>query len=230
MKPRLVIIGDSFAKPSMDGSFYGYILQEMFPYIDVIFDGDSSRDAQTILDHWIKIIPELREDDCLIVVFPMLGRTRLPLAKNHHTGIQIGDYNLVNRFKGTDSYLNEEIELFGNSFEHRYFYDLLIPQMVMNSSKASEDNFLEIVESLSKLTPCSKYIFTWAEIDKSKIPFDDKRAVVSKIGKWITLNSEFIRTGGKKGFRDDLHWSKETHIAFSNFISKEFRLDRKKKD
>lgn len=227
MKPRLVIIGDSFAKPSMDESFYGYFLQEMFPDIEVIFDGDSSRDAQTILDHWIKIIPELGVEDYLIVVFPLLGRTRLPLAKNHHTGVPVGNYNLVTRFKGTDSYLDEEIELFGDSFNQKYFYDLLIPQMVMNSSKAAEDNFLEIVESLSKLTVCKKYIFTWADLDRLNIPLDDKKALVSKMGKWITLNSEFVNSGGRRGFKDDLHWSKETHIAFSNFISKEFRITRK---
>ena len=227
MKPKLVIIGDSFAQPSNDESFYGYTLKRMFPDIDVINDGDSSRDAQTILDHWIKVIPELRSDDYLIVVFPALGRTRLPLVKKDRDDIIIGNIKLVNRFKGTDSYDNEEIELFGDSFDRKYFINILIPQMTINASKASEDNFMEIVESLSKLTTCKKYIFSWNEIDRLNIPLDDKQALVRKMGKWITLHSEFVRSDGKKGFKGDLHWSSETHIAFSNFISKEFAIVKK---
>jgi hypothetical protein len=227
MKQRLVIIGDSFAQPSMDESFYGYTLQRMFPDIDVINDGDPSRDAQTILDHWIKVIPELGSDDYLIVVFPALGRTRLPLVKKDRDDIIIGNIKLVNRFKGTDSYDNEEIELFGDSYDRKYFKNILIPQMTINASKASEDNFMEIVESLSKLTACKKYIFSWNEIDRLNIPLDDKQALVRKMGKWITLHSEFVRSGGKKGFKGDLHWSSETHIAFSNFISKEFAMVKK---
>jgi len=227
MKPRLVIIGDSFAKASMDGSFYGYTLQRMFPDIDVINDGDPSRDAQTILDHWIKVIPELRSNDYLIVVFPALGRTRLPLAEKNHHSIMVGNIKLVNRFKGTDSYDNEEIELFGDSFNRKYFTDILIHQMTINASKASEDNFIEIVESLSKLTKSKKYIFSWTEIDRLNIPLDDKQALVRKMGKWITLHSEFVSSEGKKGFKGDLHWAAETHIAFSNFISKEFVMSKK---
>ena len=227
MKPKLVIIGDSFAKPSNDESFYGYILQRMFPDIDVINDGDPSRDAQTILDHWIKVIPELRSDDYLIVVFPALGRTRLPLVKKDRDDIIVGNIKLVNRFKGTDSYDNEEIELFGDSYDRKYFKNILIPQMTINASKASEDNFMEIVESLSKLTICKKYIFSWTEIDRLNIPLDDKQALVRKMGKWITLHSEFVQSEGKKGSNGDLHWASETHIAFSNFISKEFAIVKK---
>lgn len=227
MKRRLIIIGDSFAKPSMDGFFYGYFLQDMFPDIEVLFDGDPSRDAQTILDHWIKVIPELDVEDYLIVVFPLLHRTRLPLAKKHHLSVTIGDCDLINRFKGTDSYYNEEIELFGDSFDRKYFSDLLIPQTAINSSKSFEDNFMEVVASLSKLTVCKKYIFTWREIDRPNIPLDDKKSLAGKMGNWITLNSEFVQSGGRKGIKDDLHWAKETHIAFSNFISKEFKITRK---
>jgi hypothetical protein len=225
MRPRLVIIGDSFAQPSNDGSFYGFILGERFPEIDVIFDGNPSRDAQTIIDHWIKIIPELTSNDYLIVVFPTLGRTRLPIVEKHQTDILVGETKLVNRFKGTDSYSGEEIELFGDSFDRKYFYDLLIPQMAINSSKSSEYNFLEVTEALTKLTRCKKYVFCWRELDLMGIPaMDDRKALIRKMGRWITLHSEFVSTEGKKGFKDDLHWAEETHLAFSNFIAKRFEL------
>jgi len=199
----------------------------MFPDIDVINDGDPSRDAQTILDHWIKIIPELRSDDYLIVVIPALGRTRLPLTKKNQGNVEVGNVKLINRFKGTDSYDNEEIEFFGDSFDRKYFTNILIPQMTINSSKASEYNLMEIVESLSKLTACKKYIFSWTEIDRLNIPLDDKQVLTRKMGKWITLHSEFVQSEGKKGFKGDLHWASETHIAFSNFIAKEFAIVKK---
>jgi hypothetical protein len=227
MRSRLIIIGDSFAQPTNCPSFYGYTLQERFPEIDVKFDGNPSRDVQTILDHWIKVIPELRSEDYLIVVFPTMGRTRLPLAEKHHDSIVVGGTELVNRFRGTDSYYNEEIEFFGDSYDRKYFYNLLIPQMAINATKVAEDNFLEIVRSLIKLTKARKYIFCWREMDRSDIPFDDRKDVTRKIGKWITLHSEYVSSGGKKGVKDDLHWAEETQIAFSNFIEKEFELIKK---
>lgn len=228
MSNRLVIIGDSFASPVNDESFYGFILQERFPWMNVINDGSPSRDAQTIIDHWIKVISELTHEDCLIVVFPMLGRTRLPITENHWKEIRVGNKKLINRFKGTDSYHNEDIEFFGDKFDREYFRNLSVPQIVINASKSSEDNFIEIVESLIHLTKAKKYIFCWEDMERSDIPFDDRKELTKKMGKWITLNTEFINTRGEKGFKEDLHWCYETHLAFADFISKEFELDKKR--
>jgi hypothetical protein len=228
MKPRLIIIGDSFAEGVNDGSFYGKILQERFPWIEVINDGASSRDAQTIIDHWIKIIPEIRPDDYLIIIIPIMERSRLPLVEKHHSTVTIGKTVLMNRFVGLASYNNEEIEIFGDSFNLNYYKNILTPHVVINSSKASQNNLFEVIASLIKITPCKKYVFSWADIDRAVMPFDDKKRLVGKMGGWITLNSEFVNTGGKKGFKDDLHWALETHIIFSEFISVEFGLAKRK--
>lgn len=224
MNRRLVIIGDSFALPVNDESFYGTILQERFPDLDVIYDGNSSRDAQTIIDHWIKIVPELTHSDYLIMIFPSLGRTRLPLAEKHWESKLIGTVKLQNRFRGTDSYNGEEIEMFGVRSGKKYFKDLMIPQIVINASRAAEENFYEITRSLSKLTKAKKYIFCWEENERLDVPFDDKKALTGKMGKWVTLHSEFVSTKGSKGFEYDLHWARETHEAFADFITKEFGL------
>lgn len=228
MKPRLIIIGDSFAQSVNDGSFYGKILQERFPWIEVINDGAPSRDAQTIIDHWIKIIPEIRPDDYLVIIIPIMERSRLPLAEKHQSPVTIGKTVLVNRFVGMQSYNNEEIEIFGDSFNLNYYKNILTPHVVINSSKASQNNLFEVIASLIKITPCKKYVFSWDDIDRAVMPFDDKKRLVGKMGGWITLNSEFVNTGGKRGFKDDLHWALETHILFSEFISVEFGLSRKK--
>jgi hypothetical protein len=228
MRPRLIIIGDSFAQSVNDGSFYGKILQERFPWIEVINDGAPSRDAQTIIDHWIKIIPEIRPDDYLVIIIPIMERSRLPLAEKHQSPVTIGKTILVNRFVGMQSYNNEEIEIFGDSFNLNYYKNILTPHVVINSSKASQNNLFEVIASLIKITPCKKYVFSWADIDRAVLPFDDKKRLVGKMGGWITLNSEFVGTGGKRGFKDDLHWALETHLLFSEFISVEFGLSRKK--
>jgi hypothetical protein len=228
MRPRLIIIGDSFAQSVNDGSFYGKILQERFPWIEVINDGAPSRDAQTIIDHWIKIIPEIRPDDYLVIIIPIMERSRLPLAEKHQSPVTIGKTILVNRFVGIQSYNNEEIEIFGDSFNLNYYKNILTPHVVINSSKASQNNLFEVIASLIKITPCKKYVFSWADIDRAVLPFDDKKRLVGKMGGWITLNSEFVSTEGKRGFKDDLHWALETHLLFSEFISVEFGLSRKK--
>jgi hypothetical protein len=228
MKPRLIIIGDSFAKGVNDGSFYADILKERFQWIEVIHDGASSRDAQTIIDHWIKVIPEIRPDDYLVIIIPMLERSRLPLVEKHQTPVAIGKTILVNRFVGTASYNNEEIEIFGDSFGVDYYKNLLTPQVVINSSKASQTNLFEVVASLIKITPCKKYIFSWEDIDRTDTPFDDKKRLIGKMGGWITLNSEFVNTKGKRGIKGDLHWALETHVLFSEFIAVEFGLAKRK--
>lgn len=228
MKPRLIIIGDSFAQGVNDGSFYGSILQERFPWIEVINDGAPSRDSQTIIDHWIKVIPEIRSDDYLVIIIPIMERSRLPLAEKHQSPVTIGKTILVNRFVGTASYNNEEIEIFGDSFGVDYYKNLLTPQIVINSSKASQTNLFEIVSALIKISPCKKYVFSWNDIDRTDTPFDDKKILTGKMGGWITLNSEFVNTGGKKGIKGDLHWALETHVLFSEFISVEFGLAKRK--
>ena len=48
---------------------------------ETIIDAQPSRDANTILENWIKVIPHLKEDDFLVICFPTLTRTRLPFDK-----------------------------------------------------------------------------------------------------------------------------------------------------
>jgi len=230
MSGRLLIIGDSFARPSYrNEDFYGTLLKKNLPNIEVKADGEPSRDVQTIIDHWIKAIPELDEDDYLIVVIPFFGRTRLPIDKKHWGFFKIGETNLTNRFVGTPSYNSEsvEIEFYGKKFDKEYFMELLKPQEIILSGDASEHNFLEIIESLEKITRSKKYIFTWDNKESPKRTFDSKIELSKKMGGWKTLHQEFIESGGTKGKEYDRHWAPATHILFSNFIIEEFGLNRK---
>jgi hypothetical protein len=230
MKPRLVIIGDSFAKPSYrEEDFYGTILQKMIPTIEVKVDGKPSRDVQTIIDHWIKVLPELREDDYLIIIIPFFGRTRLPIAEGYWDIFKVGETDIINRFVGTPSYNSEnvDIEFYGKKFTREYFKELLKDQEIILSGNASDHNFLEIISSLAKVTKSKKYIFTWDGSENPRRTFDNKPELAKKMGGWETLHNEFINTKGATGKEHDEHWTALTHLLFSNFIIKEFNLNSK---
>lgn len=230
MSNRLVIIGDSFAQPSYrEEDFYGSMIREMVTGLQVIIDGKSSRDVQTIIDHWIKVLPELDEDDYLIVAIPFFGRTRLPIEKDHWDIVKVGKTDIINRFVGTPSYHPENvpIEFYGNNFGKEYFMELLRPQEIIISGNASDHNYLEIISSLEKITRSKKYIFTWDDKENPRRTFDSKNELSEKMGGWKTLYEEFIETDGLRGKKHDLHWSPSTHLLFSDFIIKEFGLKRK---
>jgi hypothetical protein len=230
MKPRLVIIGDSFARPSYrEEDFYGHILQKMIPDIEVRVDGEPSRDIQTIIDHWIKILPELTENDYLIVVIPYFGRTRLPIHKDHWGSYKVGETEIIKRFVGTPSYnsQNVDIEFYGKEFTREYFMELLKGQEIILSGNASECNFLEIISSLKKITRPKSYVFTWDYVNNPGRTFDNKPELAKKMGGWETLHNDFINTNGAIGKEHDSHWSPLTHTLFSDFIIKEFGLNRK---
>ncbi len=232
MKSRLIIIGDSFATPSNDGNFYGKIIEERYNDARVQWYGMPSRDAQSVLDIWTKLAAVLNENDSLVVVLPAFSRTRLPIAKEkwETSNIFDGEISLTNRFIGTSSYIKDtrfEIEFFGNVFERDYYESILHPQSVINSSKASEANYFEIIHALKKLTKANTYVFTWTEIDCDEDLLHDKRAVEKELGIWETLQDLFRKGEGEDHWWHDEHWSVNTHYAFAKFLIKRFKLDYK---
>ena len=228
MKNRLFIIGDSFASPSNDRSFYGNVLKEYFPEMEVAYSGQSSRDVQSIIDDWIKLLPHLTENDYLIVAIPVFYRTRLPLAEKNWDNMNLNNINFTNRFVGTPSYLNgTDLEFFGSSFDGSDLEKLLNSQRIINSTAVSEINFFEIIESLRKITKAKNYAFSWAEFERSPKPFDDCVELKRKIGIWRTIRDDFFEFGSDNPLNEhDRHWQKDTHGAFARMIIKEFKLKR----
>jgi hypothetical protein len=226
MKNRLFIIGDSFASPSNDQSFYGRILQENYPEIRVSWGGQSSRDIQSIIDDWIKLLPHFTENDYLIVAIPVFYRTRLPLAEKNWGNVDLNGINFTNRFVGTPSYRDgTELEFFGSSFEASHLEKLLNNQRVINSTAVSEINFFEIIESLRKISRAKTYAFSWAEFERSPRPFDDYNELKNKMGIWRTIRDDFFEFGSENPNNEhDRHWQKDTHSAFAKMVAGEFGL------
>lgn len=228
MNNRLFIIGDSFASPSNDGSFYGKILREELPEIEVSWGGQGSRDVQSIIDDWIKLLPHLTENDYLIVAIPVFFRTRLPLSEDNWKDSGLIGMNFINRFIGTQSYLEgTDLEFFGRTFNVAYLENITNNERIINSTKASEINFFEVIDALRKITKAKNYVFSWAEFERSPKPFDDYVELKRKIGIWRTMRDDFLEFGTKYVNTEfDEHWQKDTHIAFAQMIIKEFKLKR----
>ena len=45
---------------------------------------EGSRDLQTILDTWIKVLPNIDKNDCIVVGLPYLSRWRIPRDKSEY--------------------------------------------------------------------------------------------------------------------------------------------------
>lgn len=228
MNNRLFIIGDSFAAPSNDTSFYGKVLKADFPRMMVSWSGKPSRDIQSIIDDWIKLLPHLTENDYLIVAIPCFYRTRLPLAEKNWENMDLNGINFKNRFIGTPSYVDgTELEFFGDTFNGRYLENLTNNQRVINSTSVSEINFFEIILSLKKVTKAKNYTFSWEEFERSPKPFDDYKELKSKLGIWRTIRDDFFEFGSQNpNDEHDRHWQKDTHLAFAKMIVKEFNLGK----
>jgi hypothetical protein len=227
MADKLIIIGDSFASPSNDASFYGKFLEEDFPHLEVKWYGIGSRDVQSIIDDWIKVLPRLDDEDYLIVALPVFSRTRLPLSEKEYGGMDLlGNYK--NRFIGTSSYVKGvDLEFFGSTFDTYYFESMLNPQKIISSTKAAELNFFEVIGSLKKLTKSKHYIFSWSKFENKSKPFDDRDDLFAKLGIWKTIGDVYLERGQPKEWEGDFHWEYSTHLAFSEMIKKEFGMKRK---
>ena len=228
---RIIIIGDSFvtrndyATGYDPDSYWVEILKNSGFEIDV--DGEPSRDAQTILDNWIKILPSITTEDYLVVAIPHFRRTRLPLEKTDWVYKTISGKSLTNRFTGTYSFHpSNSIEFWGKNCVKEDFIKLLEPQEIINSSRASVLNYLEIIDSLKSITKAKPYIFSWDFVeDKSNI-LEDRTDLEAQIGMWKTLGDEWIESNGTIGHPGDFHWGFEMNRKFSQLIINKLGLKR----
>ena len=224
---KIFIIGDSFCTDRQNENnnliFWVNELKKNLSTFEIICDGDPSRDVQTIIDNWIKIIPLMNDSDYTIICLPYFRRTRLPLSEKNYRVFENNDKTFyTNRFVGTASYNNEKdnLEIWENNFNWKTFEKLLETQEMINSTNASIKNYIEIIESLIKISKGRKYIFSWDNMDIKSEFIDDKNMIKNKIGMWETYGDVYIKTNGLYGFDNDFHWSDEMNLKFSKFIIK----------
>ena len=233
MKNNLFVIGDSFCRdsfyvkpsPNQKKSFWADELSTKLN-TNLICDGQPSRDVQTIIDNWIKIISSINPNDYLVICIPFFKRTRLPLSEKDYQLFENGDIKYVNRFVGTPSYnnTNTEIETFGKQYDWKKFEEDLKVQEIINGSIANQLNLIEVIESLYHLTNGKKFVFSWDNMDFKSYIIEDKDVLTTNIGEWETHRDVFYQSNGKYGLENDIHWSYRMNGLFSEYLYKKFKI------
>jgi len=227
MKNNLFVIGDSFCrectyiKPTLNENrcFWAGDLSKRLD-VNLICDGEPSRDVQTIIDNWIKIISLVTPNDYLVICIPYFKRTRLPLSEKNYQVFENSVVKYVNRFIGTPSYNNlySDIETFGNQYDWKKYENDLKTQEIINASMANQLNSIEVIESLYNLTKGKKYIFSWDTMDFKSQIIEDREILTKNIGMWETHKDVYIQTNGKHGSDFDTHWSFKMNRLFSEYL------------
>lgn len=229
MTNHIYVIGDSFVMPPnpqhipnhiTEDFFWVDVISKNFPNHVVFTDGVPSRNYQSIIDNWIKILPKIKPEDFLVICLPFIGRTRLPLKSAQGMYDNSGEFYYLDRFIGTKSYNKtyHELEFWGNTFDMEYFVNLLSPQEIINNSDSSYNNFIEIISSLKKLTICKNYIFSWDSMKIKSEDIEDREDITNSIGYWESFDDLWKKTNGQDGLSGDLHWSFQYNKQIGEYI------------
>lgn len=223
---KLYIIGDSFVRPcDYSKGFVPFyddwckLLQSYNPHLELLVDGSPSRDVQSVIDIWIKLLPYLKNTDYLIICVPPFLRTRLPINKSFW---ELSNFNsaIINRFVGTSSYTSYRDNLLDNIDSSLDSIQKLDYQSQINASKSSVLNQLEIMESLINVSNSKTYVFSWDVVDYRFDWMLDKDMIEKGIGfPYETLNDVWRNTNGEKGMFGDGHWSGEYNRLFSVWMN-----------
>lgn len=236
MNKKILFIGDSW----VDNFIYGYGPNDLNLSNTTVqhfwnengyspfFLGASSRDTQTILDTWIKYILSLDSDDLLVIILPYFGRARIP---NKEYKIIKYNNNIIppfhEYFTGVRSYnkKNHFLEIWGNEYDYEYFWNKMEIQELINGSNASILNYIEVINSLCKITQCKKIVHCWdyKKFDSNNIIYREE--MTELIGEWETSGQLYERTNGEQGRKGDDHWSDNMNMKFMNFLLKYFKND-----
>jgi len=217
---NIYIFGDSF---SANGSpFYRNESGKPVFWVNMIdihyptlVYAEGSRDLQTILDSWIKVLPNVNKNDCIVVGLPYFSRWRIP---RDETEYKIENEQIV-RHIGQHGPMEIKVETVNrDGLEERLFEN-----QIMNSSRASSLNYKEVIESLTKLSKCKVILWSWARFKEGFKPkgLYDKTDLEKELGYWGTMQDVFDRTNGEYGNKGDFHWDEKTQKLFYEFIKKE---------
>ena len=239
----LHVIGDSFAGPcgyidgyNLDMDYWVNVLSQHMNNIETNINYAASRDFQTVIDEWTKLLPYIDKLDYLVIIFPTMIRTRLPLDENEWITYEykpksilgnISDYKRTTRFIGTHSFNPNahSLEFWGKTYTYEHYVNNLQYQEIINSSEASKYSYLDIIDSLVKMTKCKLYMCTWDKLEYSesyKFLIEDKTKLEYNLKTWETFGDVYEKTNGKSGKMEDEHWSFDMNRIIANYIYNKF--------
>jgi hypothetical protein len=234
-KNKLIILGDSFCAENamsadineLQNYFWVNDLKKKFETThELILDSKPSRDIQTIIDNWIKLIKYINKDDILIIGVPFFLRIRVPLANKDFEIKNYDEFSIINRFVThhswykTDSqklYIGGEVIEKKDLDSHVKFLEALY-----FNNEGVEQNYNEVMKSLYDLTNCRKYFFSWDNMKNRLEEIEYKDDLTKKLG-WSTQHDLWVDSNGKFGRKDDLHWDYRFQKKFANYIIEKFQ-------
>jgi hypothetical protein len=234
MNNKLWIFGDSFtnaADKSKGEMHWTQIVSNKFKGKEYQVSSKGSRDFQTILDIFLRNLKNISKDDFVILVIPSLGRVRLPL-KTPSIDIEISsnkdpDFKKsnVDYFMGQASYRNaskyDVLESPLTDIDEFILREKIEIASIINDSKASQKNYLEILESLKSYLPFEIFVWSWDNQIESELVLNRKQ-ITDIIGYWHTLRDLYEETNGEQGSPGDAHFSPKMHKAFADYLIVKF--------
>lgn len=226
IKNKIYVLGDSF---SYSGCFlydeYHFWVNELQKEYekthDLIVDAFISRDVQTIIDNWTKLLPNINENDILVIGIPFFIRLRVPLSSKDYMITKIDDFTITNRFITHHSW-------YTNDSQHIYVNDIPVEKKELDDkisffermyldNESIEKNYNELIETLYRLSSCKKYLFSWDDMKYQTNVIEYKSNISKKI-KWKTLDDLYNETNGLMGTSGDFHWHPDTQIEFGKYV------------
>jgi hypothetical protein len=234
-KNKIYILGDSFCSPStlpiknksQSNYFWAREFYKSFEKThELVLDAMPSRDVQTIIDNWIKLLKHIKKDDILIVCIPFFIRIRVPLHSKDFMVNKYDDLEIINRFVTHHSwYTSDDEKIYaGRDIVEKEDLDVHIQffEQIFFESEAVEQNYNEVIQSLYDLTNCNKYLFSWDTMKNKIDEIEYKDDLTKKIG-WSTLADLYQETNGKEGIEGDFHWDYKFQKKFTNYLLEKFK-------
>ena len=201
-----------------------------YPNSEIILDAIGSRDVQTILDHWLFLIPKLKSDDRLIITIPFYGRQRIPTQNKE--GIlkrKWSDGEIRTRFVSHhhDWFFTEAKNQLSDTQQSNMtrseIHDKISWLESLNfHSEPLEEHYKEVIDTMVKLTPCQTIIWSWDDFKICSEHVLSKTKLTKILGQWKTHKDLYEETNGKCGVKNDFHWEGSTHKLFFNYCKKKF--------
>jgi len=202
-----------------------------YPNSEIILDAIGSRDVQTILDHWLFLIPKLKSNDKLVITIPFYGRQRIPTqSKDGILKRKWSDGEIRTRFISHhhDWFFTEAKNQLSDAEHYKNMTRKDIQDKIgwlesLNCfNEPLEEHYKEVIDTMVHLTPCQCIIWSW---DNFKIQSEyvlSKDILTKILGQWKTHKDLYIETNGKVGVKDDFHWEGTTHKLFFEYCKKRF--------
>lgn len=247
LEDSLWIFGDSFCTDDTPrwAGFLREFLKKKYPFnqsdIKYYNYAMGSCDTRTILDIWLQMIPNIKENDAVVVCLSDTSRCRYPIKKEHHYTLPSWgdkrkypvemcwdfapkglDYSVhIDKINTWDIFWNYD-ELEFSKFQEKF--------LLMHDTDAQKETMCKLAKVIYDLTPTKKkFVYNWVDWKSTSTDISfihDKTWLTKNIfqGYWETLDLEYKRYWGSKGIKNDQHLSSQCEVLLFNHIKEIFNL------